>query len=408
MSWSLAWVAAIAFAGGAIVVLLITGAARTRWRAERDAALARAEAQHQDRQQLRDAFQSLGVDALRQNGELFLQLARGELERAAIQSKTSLADRERAIGLLVEPIREGLSRYNEKVAVLEKERAQHMGQLTQRLDDVVASNRALRDETEHLARALRTPAVRGAWGELQLRRVCELAGMLEHCDFVTQETVGDDERRQRPDLVVRLPEGRTVVVDAKAPLAAYLDAIGEPDEGRRAHLLREHARQVRNHVSALARRQYWRQFDRSPEFVVLFLPGEAFFSAALHADPQLIEAGLGEGVVMATPTTLIAMLKSVAYAWRQDAMARNAAEISTLGRELYERMALLASHVAAIGDGLRRATESYNSAIASMERRVFASARRFDDLGAGAAHVDWPPLPPVDAPVNRPLDDTLR
>ncbi|MFN8573654.1 MAG: DNA recombination protein RmuC [Gemmatimonadaceae bacterium] len=391
-------IAAGAFLLGALVTAVLMATQRARLRAERDAAVARAEAHVQDRQQLRDAFQSLGVDALRQNGELFLQVARAELDRSTTHAQVSLAERERAIALLVEPIREGISRYDDKVSELERERARHMGQLTQRLHDVVQSNEKLRDETQHLAQALRTPAVRGAWGEMQLRRVCELAGMLEHCDFVTQETVEDEERRQRPDLVVRLPERRTIVVDAKAPLGAYLDAIGEPDEGKRSALFRTHARHVRAHIAALARKQYWQQFERSPEFVVLFLPGEAFFSAALQADPSLIEAGLAEGVVLATPTTLIALLKSVAYGWRQDAMADNAAEISALGRELYERMAVLATHVMGVGDGLRRATDAYNSAVSTMERRVLASARRFKDLGAASPHTELPTLDPVVGP----------
>lgn len=392
-----------AFLAGVVVTWVLMASPRARLRAERDAAAARAEALVQDRQQLRDAFASLGVDALRQNGEIFLQMARAELERSTTHAQASLAERERAIALLVEPIRDGITRYDEKVSELERERARHMGQLTQRLHDVVQSNEQLRDETQHLAQALRAPAVRGAWGEMQLRRVCELAGMLEHCDFVVQETVEDEERRQRPDLIVRLPEQRTIVVDAKAPLGAYLDAVGEEDESRRMALLRLHARHVRAHITALARKQYWQQFERSPEFVVLFLPGEAFFSAALHADPSLMEAGLADGVVLATPTTLIALLKSVAYGWRQDALAHNAAEISALGRELHDRMAVLATQVLAVGDGLRRATDAYNSAATTMERRVLASARRFKDLGAASPQVDLPAIDAITGPA-RPVD----
>ncbi|MFN8580448.1 MAG: DNA recombination protein RmuC [Gemmatimonadaceae bacterium] len=380
--------------------MLLTVVWRTRWRAERDAAITRAEALVQDRQQLRDAFQSLGVDALRQNGELFLQMARAELERTSAQAQTSLVERERAIARLVEPIREGITRYDEKVTQLERERVQHLGQLSQRLTDVLESNADLRDETHQLVQALRTPAVRGAWGELQLRRVCELAGMLEHCDFVAQETVVDDDRRQRPDLVIKLPGDRNIVVDAKTPLDAYLEAIGEPDVQRHAGLLRTHARHVRSHIGNLSRKQYWQQFERSPEFVVLFLPGEAFFSAALQADPSLIEAGLADGVVLATPTTLIALLKSVAYGWRQDALARNAGEISALGRDVYERLSVLATHLGSIGDGLRRATDSYNAAVGAMERRVFASARRFKDLGAAAPQGDLPVVDPVAGPAR--------
>lgn len=401
MTETLAVVAVGSFLAGALVIALATWVWRARWRAERDAAVARADAQLLDRQQLRDSFQSLGVDALRQNGEFFLQMARTELERTVAQAQSSLVERERAIEFMVEPIQDGLARYDAKIGDLERDRAEHFGQLSQRMDDVVASNTALRDETHYLAQALRAPAVRGAWGEMQLRRVCELAGMLEHCDFVTQLTVEDEDRRQRPDLVVRLPGDRSIVVDAKAPLTAYLEGVAEPDDARRSDLMRDHARHVRLHLTALARKQYWQQFERSPEFVVLFLPGEAFFSAALQADPSLIEAGLADGVVLATPTTLIALLKSVAYGWRQDALARNASEISALGRELYDRMAMLASHLTAVGEGLRRATDSYNNAVGSLERRVFPTARRFKDLGAVATQVDMPMLEPVSPPVQR-------
>ncbi|MEP7346254.1 MAG: DNA recombination protein RmuC [Gemmatimonadaceae bacterium] len=400
-------VAIVSFLVGALAMALATWIWRARWRAERDAAVARADAQVLDRQQLRDSFQSLGVDALRQNGELFMQMARTELERTVAQAQSSLVERERAIEFMVEPIQDGLARYDAKIGELERERAQHFGQLTQRMDDVVASNTQLRGETHHLAQALRAPAVRGVWGEMQLRRVCELAGMLEHCDFVTQLTVEDEDRRQRPDLVVRLAGDRSIVVDAKAPLGAYLESVGEPDEARRAALMRDHARQVRAHVTALGRKEYWQQFERSPEFVVLFLPGEAFFSAALQADPSLMEAGLADGVVLATPTTFIALLKSVAYGWRHDALARNASEISALGRELYERMALLASHLAAVGDGLKRATDSYNSAVGSLERRVFPTARRFKEMGAAPPQVDLPVLDFVSPPTQRVVEREL-
>jgi DNA recombination protein RmuC len=322
--------------------------------------------------------------------------------RARERERATFAERERAITSLVAPIRDGLARYDAKISELERDRARTYGQLTQRLEDLAKSSSMLRGETEQLVRALRAPAVRGMWGEVQLKRVCELAGMLEHCDFVEQESVTTENGRMRPDLVVRLPGGRSVIVDAKVPLQGYLDAIDVNDEEERTALLQEHARQVRAHVVSLGRKLYWQGFDASPEFVVLFLPGESFFSAALAQDPSLIEESVAYGVVLATPTTLIALLKAVAFGWRQESLAKNAAEISALGRELHDRMGILAGHIAEIGSGLSRATAAYNRAVGSLEQRVFATARRFTDLGATDSLNEVAPLEPVDERLRPP------
>jgi DNA recombination protein RmuC len=242
--------------------------------------------------------------------------------------------------------------------------------------------------------------VRGRWGEVQLKRVCELAGMLEHCDFVTQETVAGEDGRLRPDLVVRLVGGKRIVVDAKTPLDAYLEAVGAPDDDARRRWLQQHARAVRQHVEALSRKSYWEQFDDAPELVVLFLPGESFFSAALEHDPSLIEQAVDQRVILATPTTLIALLKALAYGWRQEALAENAREISALGRELYERLGTLGEHFVRLGDQLGRTVRSYNQAVGSLETRVLVSARRFRDLGAA--------LPEHEIAVVEPVGEAVR
>jgi DNA recombination protein RmuC len=243
----------------------------------------------------------------------------------------------------------------------------------------------LRSETSNLVQALRTPNVRGRWGEIQLHRVVEMAGMVEHCDFYEQQSVETEDGRLRPDMIVRLPNSRNIVIDAKAPLSAYLEAIDATDEDARKVQLQRHAQQIRTHLTMLGKKSYFEQFEPSPEFVVLFLPGEAFFAAALMQDPELIEFGVDENVIIATPTTLIALLRAVAYGWRQEALAQNAKEICDLGKELYERCSTMGGHMLALGKNLKRATDSYNDAIGSFESRVFVSARKFAALGAVAS-----------------------
>jgi DNA recombination protein RmuC len=287
-----------------------------------------------------------------------------------------------------------------KIGELEKARAGAYAAITEQVRSLIDTQQQLRSETGRLVTALRTPGVRGHWGEMQLRRVVEMAGMLDHCDFFSQTTLNGEDGRLRPDLLVRLPAGKTVVVDAKTPLDAYLQAMETTDEqARKAHLL-DHARQVRTHVTQLGRKSYWEQFDEAPEFAVMFLPGECFFSAALEQDPRLIEFGADQNIILATPTTLIALLRAVAYGWRQEKLAQNAAEISALGKELYKRLSDMGEHWLKVGKGLERAVDAYNSAIGSLESRVMVSARKFADLKTAPLGVELPALEPVDKAVR--------
>ena len=305
---------------------------------------------------------------------------------------------------LLDPLREELERYDQRLTSFDRERAMQFGALSEQLHIVAAASEGLRDQTHKLSSALRTPNVRGRWGEVQLRRVVELAGMAEHCDFETQVTTqgeaSDGEtQRLRPDMIVRLPGGRSVIVDAKAPLSAYLDANTATDDRERTRLLRAHAAQLRSHVDALARKSYWTQLGpgTTPEFVVLFLPGEAFFAAALEQDGALLDDSAARGVILATPTTLIALLKSVAFGWREARMADSAREISTLGTTLYERLAILGEHFSELGASLDQAVTSYNRAVGTLESRVFVTARRMRELGAAADRLELGVLEPVDS-----------
>jgi DNA recombination protein RmuC len=346
---------------------------------------------------LGDAFKALSAKTLEAQGESFLQLARTALEKVQETAKGDLEKRQQAIQELVAPVKDSLGKLDVKIGAIEKEREGAYRELTLQVRSLGEAQLQLRTEAANLVKALRAPQVRGRWGEVQLKRVVELAGMVNYCDFVEQETLTTEAGRLRPDLIVRLPGGKSVVVDAKAPLSAYLEAVEAQDDATRQAKLAEHARQVRDHVAALSRKSYWDQFQSSaPEFVVMFLPGESFFSAALEQDPGLIEAGAAKNVVIATPTTLIVLLRAVAYGWKQEKIAENAQRIADLGRQIYERLADMGGHLARVGRNLGQATSAYNAAMGSLESRVLVSARKLKELEAGGgADKEIEPLEPV-------------
>lgn len=389
---------------GALVTWLALRAAIAAERAIRDAgeraAAEKLRAYSEAEERLSDAFRALSAEALRINNEQFLQTMRGFQENA----REELARRQNAIGELVSPLRESLDKVDSKLQQLEVARTGAYSTLTEQVRSLAESQNLLRSETANLVKALRSPAARGRWGEIQLKRVVEMAGMLEYCDFIEQHTLQTPDGRIRPDLTVRLPNNRRIVVDSKVPLAAYLESIETQDDQVRAARLKDHAAQLRAHISRLATKSYWSQFEAAPDFVVAFLPGEAFFAAALQAEPALIEYGIENRVLIATPTTLIALLKAVAYGWRQESVAQNAQEISRLGRDLYERIGTLAAHFAKVGSCLDRATEAYNQAVGTLESRVLVSARKLREKGVGASdELGQPePLERIARPVTAP------
>jgi DNA recombination protein RmuC len=385
----------------AIVVGALIGAlwASSRSRSERDALLqqkaslaASLEAERRNASEkiallkdaeakLRDAFSALSSDALQRNNEAFLQLARTSLGEFQKTASLDLEGRHKAIETLVEPLRESLGRVDTKLNEVERGRASLQAQLGEQLRSLGQAQQTLHTETSRLTRALRSPNVRGQWGELQLRRVLESAGLVEGTHFEIKESARTDSGRLTPDVLVKLPGGKNVVVDAKVPLTAYLDAVEGDDEGTREGKLREHARQLKDHVNRLANKTYWAHFQPAPDLVVMFVPGEALLSAAMQHDPGLLEFSMGRGVMLASPLSLIALLKAIAFGWQQDTVARNAQEISELGRSLYDRIAKLAEHFENVGRSLAKSVQCYNAAVGTLESRVLVTARRLKDKG---------------------------
>ncbi len=367
--------AAIGLLLGVLIAWLIGKSRHKRMVEERESAFELANAK------LTQTFTELSNRSLQANSDTFLKLAEQKLETHQEKAKGELGEREKAVEALVKPIRDALEASQKQIAELEKSRSEAYGGIKSQLEEMQLSQKSLKQETQNLVNALRRPEVRGRWGEITLRRLVELAGMVEHCDFVEQVHTETDGQVFRPDMVVRMPDQRELVVDVKTPLDAYLAAAEAPDDAQRQLGLERHAKNVRAHIRMLASKAYWNQFEESPEFVILFIPGDQFLSAALNEEPDLIEYALSKQIILATPTSFVALLKAVAYGWRQLALADNAKEIRVLAEDLYSRLATFVTHMNKVGRQLGSSVESYNRAVGSLERSVLPGARKFVELG---------------------------
>jgi len=330
---------------------------------------------------LESAFDSLSSQALEKNNRRFLQLAEETLKRYQETARGELAQKEKAVENLVKPIKDALEKTEAQIRLMENERKQAYGSLHKHLETMAMTQQQLQGETRNLVQALRRPEVRGQWGEMTLKRLAELAGMVEHCDFVEQHQVKGEDGQIRPDMIVRMPDGREIVVDAKTPLDAYLSAVDASNDETRKQFLENHARNVRKHVRELASKAYWNQFNKAPDFVILFIPGDQFLAAALDHDPALLEDALKAQIILTTPTSLVALLRAVAYGWRQESLAENAELIRDAGVDLYQRLATFTEHLAKVGRGLDSVLGSYNKAVGSFEAKVVPGARKFTELG---------------------------
>jgi DNA recombination protein RmuC len=348
---------------------------------------------------LREAFASLSSDALQRNNEAFLQLARASMGEFRQAATADLEGRHKALESIVQPLRESLTRVDSKLQEVEKGRVSTQAQLGEQMRALTQAQQMLQSETSRLSRALRSPNVRGQWGELQLRRVLENAGLIEGSHYELKESIQTEDGRLTPDAIVKLPGGKNVVLDAKVPLSAYLEAAETDDEIKREAKLRDHARQVKDHITRLANKSYWAHFQPTPDIVVMFVPGESLLTSALQEDPSLLEYSMTKGVMLASPLTLIALLRAISYGWQQETVAKNAQEISDLGRQLYDRIAKLAEHFDGVGRSLARAVQAYNGAVGTLESRVLVTARRLKDKGVTA---------PAEFAEPEPIDHTPR
>jgi DNA recombination protein RmuC len=368
---------------------------------ERQAALERS------MERLKASFDSIANSSLRSNSELFLQLAREHLAQHQQHAVSALSEREKAIESMLAPIREALEKTGQQILRIEKERAETFGSLKTSLESVALGQQALQKETRTLVNALRRPEVRGQWGELTLRRLAELAGMVEHCDFKEQVHVRTEDGNLRPDMIVHMPDGRDLVVDVKTPLDAYLEAVDAVTDEQRAAAMRRHAGAIAERIRRLGAKSYWSQFERSPDFVILFIPGDQFLSAALAEQPNLLEDAIRQDVIIATPSSFVALLKAVAYGWRQTALAQNAETIRTLAEDLYKRLAVFTTHLGKLGRNLGSSVDHFNAAIGSLERQVLPGARKFTELGVRPER-ELETLEPIDKLVRQPTENGER
>lgn len=371
---------------------------RARLDAERSSAADKIRMLTDARDEIRQQFQSLSAEALAKNNQQFLDLAKTELSRHQSEAQGDLARRQLAIDELVKPLRESLAKVDEKIQSIEVARAGAYAALTNQVKTMTDVQVNLRDETRKLSGALKSPIARGRWGEIQLKRVVELAGMTANCDFAEQVSILTEDGRLRPDMVVRLPNGREVVVDSKVSLSAYLESLETPDEASSTEKLKLHAQQIRKHIDQLGQKSYWSQFRQAPDFVIAFLPGEIFFSAALQQQPDLIEHGVRNNVILATPTTLIALLRAISYGWRERNLANNAEEIRQLGAELYDRIRIFSEYYSEVGAGLGKAIAAYNKGRNSLDTRLISTARKFEELGVDRKR-ELPEILAIDAPL---------